>query len=137
MARIFQCTLRSTRASIAEAADSLAAWLEVERVPESAALLARLALDELATNLAMHAGDRERAMHVECRAKSGELLLHVDDDGPAFDPREAPVPDLDGPVEGRRIGGLGLHLLRELADRFEYERVDGRNRVVLARKFEA
>lgn len=134
MGSIFQRTLLATRASIAEAADELAAWLDAAHVAEPAALLARLALDELATNLAVHAGRPLPTMNFECRQASGELTIRVDDDGPAFDPLEAPRPDLDGPVEQRRVGGLGIHLLRELADRFDYERTGGRNRVTLVRK---
>lgn len=132
MGRIFQRTLRATRESIAEAAEDLAAWLDAERIPPPAALLARLALDELATNLARHGAGS--TMRIECRASPAEVRIHVDDDGPAFDPLHASAPDLDGPVEERRPGGLGLHLLRELSDRFEYERADGRNRVTLTKR---
>lgn len=134
MGRIFQRTLRATRESIAEAAEDLATWLDAERIPPPAALLARLALDELATNLARHGAGSDVSMRIECRASPDELRIHVEDDGPAFDPRTAPAPDVDGPVEGRRSGGLGLHLLRELADSFEYARVHDRNRVTLAKR---
>lgn len=131
--RTWERTLGATRESIAEAGEELAAWLHAERIGETAALLARLALEELATNAATHGGGA-RVVRVECRATPEELLVVVEDDGLAFDPRLAPSPDLDVPPEDRSPGGLGIHLLRELSDRFDYERSDGRNRVTLARR---
>lgn len=137
MGSIFQRTLRATPDSIAGAAEELSDWLHAERIAEPAALLARLALEELATNLAMHAPGAEHAVHVECRATPRELLVCVEDDGPPFNPLDTPAPDLEAPIERRRVGGLGIHLLRELSDRFEYERSRGRNRVTLAKHVDA
>lgn len=47
--------------------------------------------------------------------------------GSPFDPREAPAPDLNSALDERDIGGLGLHLLRTLAEGLDYERRDGAN----------
>jgi anti-sigma regulatory factor (Ser/Thr protein kinase) len=59
-----------------------------------------------------------------------DLTLVVEDDGRPFDPlRDAPCPDLDSPLELRREGGLGLHLVRHMADETVYERVGQANRV--------
>ena len=41
----------------------------------------------------------------------------------------AAPPDLTGPLEGRNPGGLGIHLIRNMADRIEYRREDGQNRL--------
>lgn len=133
MGRIFQITLNATPDAIAEAAGNLAVWLEAEHVPEPGALLARLALDELGANLVMHGPGSERILRVECQINPGELLVQVDDDGPPFNPLDAAAPDLGAPLEQRVIGGLGIHLLRQLSDCFEYERFCGRNRVTLVK----
>lgn len=130
----FQRTLRATHDSIAGAAEDLAAWLDAARLPEPAALLARLALDELAANVAMHGAGTARELRIACRRTAAELVVQVEDDGPAFDPRTVPSPDLGVPAEHRPTGGLGIHLLRELSDRFDYVREDGRNRVTLRRR---
>lgn len=58
---------------------------------------------------------------------SGKLTFEISDGGVAFDPTAAPEPDLDAPAEDRPIGGLGIHLVRTLADGVEYHRRDGRN----------
>ncbi len=42
-----------------------------------------------------------------------------------------PAPDLNRPLEERPVGGLGIHLVRQLAEDCRYDRVDGRNRVTV------
>jgi anti-sigma regulatory factor (Ser/Thr protein kinase) len=64
-----------------------------------------------------------------------DVELCFEDESPAYDPlAEAPEPSLDAPLEERRIGGLGIHLLKTLARSAAYSHVDGRNiiRVTLA-----
>jgi anti-sigma regulatory factor (Ser/Thr protein kinase) len=53
------------------------------------------------------------------------------DDGAPFDPLAATPPDLDADIADREVGGLGLHLIRELADRCSYESRDGCNILIL------
>jgi anti-sigma regulatory factor (Ser/Thr protein kinase) len=87
-----------------------------------------LALDEVLTNIISHGlkeGRHEIAVSVALR--DGNLIANVSDDGPPFDPLSAPVPDIHAPIEQRKIGGLGIHLLRTLMDAVEYRRADGRN----------
>lgn len=59
--------------------------------------------------------------------KSGCLEFEISDSGAPFDPTAAATPDLDADAECRPIGGLGIHLVRTLADRVTYRRSDGRN----------
>lgn len=67
----------------------------------------------------------------------GSVVLCVEDDGPAFDPLAAPEPDLDAPLEDRPVGGLGIHLLREMMDTLDYVRRDDRNRLILRKRVQA
>ena len=54
--------------------------------------------------------------------------LALADDGKPFDPTaDAPPPVLDGPVEDRPIGGLGLHILKKMGLQLAYRREAGRN----------
>jgi anti-sigma regulatory factor (Ser/Thr protein kinase) len=58
----------------------------------------------------------------------------VTDDGNPFDPLTQLAPDTTLPVEDRPIGGLGLHLLRQMSDGFAYARIDGNNRVTMRKR---
>jgi anti-sigma regulatory factor (Ser/Thr protein kinase) len=87
--------------------------------------LLHLALEELVTNVIRH-GCRPGHVHrigVRVWCEPAAVLAEVEDDGVPFDPvtRSAAV-DVDRPRAERAAGGLGLHLVRELMDRFEYER---------------
>ena len=55
------------------------------------------------------------------------LEATVSDDGVPFDPLAAVPPDLGVPVEHRKVGGLGIHLLRALTEEIDYRRDGGRN----------
>jgi len=89
----------------------------------------RLAVDEVVSNAIRH-GYPDRALHeirVSASIAGPELTLEIEDDARAFNPLEAPLPDVSLPVEDRPIGGLGLLLIRSVMDRLDYRRSGDRN----------
>ena len=87
-----------------------------------------LSLDEVLTNIISHGLTQGRhEIAVSVALQDGNLVANVSDDGSPFDPLSAPTPDIRAPIEERKIGGLGIHLLRTLMDAVEYRRADGRN----------
>ena len=56
------------------------------------------------------------------------------DSGIPFDPTQRPEADITLPAEDRAIGGLGIHLVRQIMDDIHYERKDNRNILTLAKK---
>lgn len=90
----------------------------------------RLVVEELLMNIISHGSDGQRRPRIRLQlAQDGDLLtLEIADDGIAFDPLQAPPPDLEAALEDRPIGGLGVHLVRQLSDTVAYRRVDGWNR---------
>ena len=60
------------------------------------------------------------------------MTIEMVDDGKPFDPlTEAPVPDVNAPMDERPIGGLGVFLVRKLMDELTYRREEGRNHLTL------
>ncbi|MCY3539766.1 MAG: ATP-binding protein [Acidimicrobiia bacterium] len=56
------------------------------------------------------------------------VLLEMLDNGAPFDPtKDAPIPDLQSGIEDRPVGGLGVYLVKEMVDSFDYRREDGWN----------
>jgi anti-sigma regulatory factor (Ser/Thr protein kinase) len=103
----------------------------------SLALKLELVVEELLINVAAHAyegkdGEIEFLRLVEERDEKLCLKISVRDWGPPFDPfSQAPVPDVAQSLEERKIGGLGVLLVRKLADHYSYQRRDDGNLVEL------
>jgi anti-sigma regulatory factor (Ser/Thr protein kinase) len=79
------------------------------------------AVDEWVTNVVVH-GYRGAGgpIEVELLRSGDEIVARVRDAAPAFDPGTAPAFDPDLPLERRPPGKMGIHLIRELCDRFEH-----------------
>jgi len=57
-------------------------------------------------------------------------------DGVPFNPLSEKAPDIDAPLEEREIGGLGIHLVRNLIDDVTYHRRIGKNVMTLTQHLE-
>jgi len=62
------------------------------------------------------------------------LILTISDNGPPFDPFARAAPDTTLSIEERQIGGLGIHLVRQMMDEVSYERREGRNVTILTKR---
>ena len=51
----------------------------------------------------------------------------IEEVGPPFDPRHLPEPDLSLPLEQRRAGGMGVHLVLQMVDHLDYRSDGGKN----------
>lgn len=90
-----------------------------------------LVLEELFTNTLRHGGCEglEDAVHIRLERDGGGVLVEFSDRGKAFDPVLAPAPDLESPLEDRRPGGLGVHLVRQIMSDLRYRRLGEWNRI--------
>jgi anti-sigma regulatory factor (Ser/Thr protein kinase) len=116
--------------------EEIEAFVERADIPPTPAYRLQLAVDEFFNNAVDYGYPDGRAgeIHVHVRRTADGLDLTFSDDGDPFDPfSNAPAPDLTGSLEERRIGGLGVHLVRTLSDHFAYRREHGRN--VMALRF--
>ena len=100
-----------------------------------------LVLEEICINVVNYGFDEaETDVHeMEVRVDSApeSVTIEVADNGRAFDPlEEAPAPDLDASVDERRVGGLGVFLVKTLMDDLAYVREDGRNRLTASKRIE-
>ena len=77
----------------------------------------------------------ENAVQVRLQVRDNGVLLEYSDRGRPFDPLTAPEPDLEAPLQERGIGGLGVHLVRQIMRDVDYRRADGWNRIVMRRVY--
>jgi anti-sigma regulatory factor (Ser/Thr protein kinase) len=97
-----------------------------------------LILEEVVANVISYAYRDKQRHEIVVRAdlRDGELVIEVEDDGRPFNPLQSPSPDLERPLEQRKVGGLGLHLVRELTGSIEYNRKGEKNHLVMTKKTE-
>jgi len=134
MAATLTLTLKNDPSEIGRLVDLLEAFGPQSGLTDDATFKLTLALDEIVANVVRHGfdDDREHRIEVKVTVDDRTVTASVEDDGVEFDPREAPVPDLDLPIEMRKPGGLGMHLVKATMDSVEYRRQDGRNILTVA-----
>ncbi len=97
-----------------------------------------IVLEELLTNLSRYGYPNQPRpkgiAEVMLELEGDRLTIEFGDDGQAFNPLDRVAPDLSERLDSRPVGGLGLHMIRELADEAHYSRRDGRNVVRLSRR---
>lgn len=91
-------------------------------------------LVEAVGNVIAYAFDDPQGHNVAIRIElqGQDLAVAIEDDGRPFDPLLMEAPDIPTRLEDAPIGGLGIHLIRTMADEVRYERQDGRNRLLMA-----
>jgi len=111
-------------------------FAEANRVPDKILHELALCVDEAVTNVISYAFDDQAEHEITLRLslQAGQLTAEVEDDGKPFNPLEAPAPDVTQALEDRPIGGLGIHLLRQLMDGVEYRRQQGKNILVMRKQ---
>ena len=95
-----------------------------------------LALDELLNNIISYGylDSNNHKITVELSIEENELQLVISDKGIPFNPFERQTPELNSPIEEREIGGVGIHLVKNVMDSYSYQRLGKRNIVTLTKK---
>jgi len=128
-----EMTLRNDISEVARVLDAIEAFGEAHDLPAKAIFQLNLALDELITNIVSYAfeGHAESRIELTVELRDGGLDAVLIDNGRPFNPVEAELPDLGEGLDERRIGGLGLKLVRTYMDRLDYRRDGELNRLQL------
>lgn len=97
-----------------------------------------LALDELFTNIISYGYSDEKVhtITVAISLRNNELLFRIEDDGMPFNPTEVEEPDLGCSIEDCKIGGLGIHLAKNLMDEVCYQRCKEKNILTLKKNIQ-
>jgi anti-sigma regulatory factor (Ser/Thr protein kinase) len=128
--------VRNSPDAIAPASARAEAWLQPFQPSPQVENLVFLAFDELVTNCIKYGYDDAHDHTIVFVLSFDDHNLNIDviDDGRPFNPLSAPEPDLSLQLDDRAIGGLGIHLLRKMADHMAYERRDGANRLRITKR---
>mgnify|MGYP002079314733 CR=1 FL=1 len=88
-----------------------------------------LFFEELITNIIKYGYDDslEHKINLEVNSIDNSIYCTIIDDGHFFNPLDAPEPDVTVDAEDREIGGLGILLIKSLANHCEYKRENNQN----------
>ena len=91
--------------------------------------------DELLNNIISYAYPDEDEHEIEIRIElsGNDLVITIADDGIPFNPFQKEDPNIKLSIEDREIGGLGIHLVRQMTDKVSYQRKIDKNVVTLVK----
>lgn len=108
-----------------------------------------MAVDEIFSNICYYSGATEVTVGLRVRDVGGktaqkgegkklqgtvrEVTLYFEDNGLPYNPLERPDPDVEELLENRRIGGLGIYMVKKRMDAADYQYREGRNRFILTK----
>ena len=128
-------TIGTDHSEVAKVTAAFAEFAAAQALPAGVRRSLNVALDELLANTSAHgfAGRENGAVTVEVELRPDRVAVTLTDDGRPFDPFAVPAPDTALPLEQRQLGGVGIHLVRQMMDEVSYQRRADRNVVVLTK----
>ena len=92
-----------------------------------------VAIEEAVVNIVNYSQAEWMELILDWRLEIEDLKLIVTlrDNGVAFDPTKQADVDIEQATAARQVGGLGIALLRQIADEVRYERTDGVNELTI------
>lgn len=102
-------------------------------LPKDVGFDLNLSLEELITNTMFYGYDdgNEHFIEINFIIEKDFIKVEILDDGNEFNPLLLPEPDLTIPLNERRIGGLGIFLVKRIMDNVEYHRINSKNQLIL------
>jgi len=109
---------------------------EFHQLPRKIFANMHVALDEVLTNVVKYGytDEEEHQIVVHFRLRSNMIEVEVIDDARPFNILDVDEPVTQKPFEEKSIGGLGIHLVKNLMDEIEYHRRKGLNQLYLRAK---
>lgn len=126
-----ECIIKASKENCGQAIGFVLSLLEENQYDSpDITMLIELAIEEIYVNIASYAYPSEIGDVTISAEVSGDprtLTVVFQDSGTPFDPLAMQDPDITIPIEQRRIGGLGIFLVKDNMDDVTYRYADGKN----------
>jgi PAS domain S-box-containing protein len=135
---VFHIMARNDLREIAKVNQEFQKFAEEHGIPVDIGRRISILFDDLLSNVISYAFPDDEAHEIEIRTElaTNRLTVTISDDGIPFNPLGAGTPDTDLPLDKRALGGLGIHLIRNLVDDMSYQRRVERNVLTLVKHIE-
>jgi len=112
---------------------------EKQSISKKALFEINLVLEEIFSNILSYGLEdpKNRLISITISAEKRSLTIRVEDDGRPFNPLDFKAPAFQGSLEDAPVGGLGIHLVRNLVDGILYERTRNRNVLIMTKDVDA
>lgn len=113
----------------------LEAFAQAQGLPKKNILTITLCIEECITNIITHGyqDNEEHWIEITVTSDDREFIVCIEDDGIPYNPVETAAPDLESSLEERKIGGLGVHLMKHFMDHISYQRRGNKNVLVMTK----
>jgi anti-sigma regulatory factor (Ser/Thr protein kinase) len=126
--------VRSNKNSITILSEYLTCLLK-DKISEEDDYAIHLAVEEVIVNIITHGyPDSEGIIEIVCQISDSDIIIHICDQAPFFNPLLLPTPDLDLNLSDRQIGGLGVYLIKSLMDEVNYKKTEVGNHLILKKR---
>ncbi len=124
-------------ASLQEVFSCIEEFFAAERIDRRQLFPVEFAVEELFTNMVKYNAGNAHDIEVDLTRAGDRLEVRLTEfDVDRFDLNAAPAVRTDRPLAERQPGGLGIHLLKKMVDRVDYEYADRRSTTTLIKKLE-
>lgn len=134
-----EITVDATIDNVQTITDFVDERLEEMNCPVKAQMQIDIVIDELCSNVARYAySDRtgKVTVSVDTVDKPMKVWLTFTDEGVPYNPLAKEDPDITLSAEERKLGGLGIYMVKKMMDEFRYEYKDGKNVVTVCKVIE-
>lgn len=129
--------LKATEYNIVTATEFINSALNDEGCSDGARALIDIAIDDLFCNIARYAYGEDEGyvlLRFEFDKMAKTASVTFIDRGIPFDPLKKKDPDITLSAEARKIGGLGIYMVKRIMDAVEYKYEDGCNMIRITKK---
>ena len=104
--------------------------------PPAVVMQINLVIEELIVNTINYgySNGRVGTIEVNIETNSQTINIEIKDDGDAFNPLENNAPDITLEIENRPIGGLGIFIVKNYMDTFDYYYANNQNCTSLSKQ---
>lgn len=133
---LFEKQVKSTTENLSLIRDFIRNCASAKKVRKAIIDKIILAVDEACTNIIKHAyhSNPNGEIRVVLEFTTDKCRIILIDFGDSFNPDLIPEPDMPTYLKERKVGGLGLYLIRSLMDEVEYHSgKDGYNQLTITK----